>query len=521
MSDVVKVNNFSGSIADDLYEAGPGDFSIAKHFDTLSYPYRLKPLRGVMSDTANTDVGNMIVASDGLLYGVGSDRPNSNPTLGAIWKRSGYGVSDSWGELSNSKSGVGIAYPFLVEYKNGNIAAKTIYYAGTNKIISIDPSNGISATTKTLSFTNIGQGFVHPKDQILYFPYDNNIGTITNASETPNATQLVLPKQYQIPCLTNYGNYLAIPAFSGAGSGVYSSVVYLWDRDTSLSTVSESIPWGQGQLKVLNNLNGVLIGISTASSNFNSSVQDSDSILIKAYSGGTEPILIKEIIAKHLPGNGQPSVTINPNVNFIYKNRMYFSVNIVPNDGVSNSYYGLWSVGKNKSNGQYSVTLERIATNDNSETGVLAAAIVGDFVSMCHTAVGTLTCTINGTTSSSTYNATSVYESVINPRMGVNRYTVLHPLMQKTISAVSCHYAPLTQGAQVVMKYRADSTGVWTTIFTETTLGAVSTEMLNAQGVPFTKGRNFEFRLESSGGAEIIAFVYKYEIDETKITGKL
>ena len=63
--------------------------------------------------------------------------------------------------------------------------------------------------------------------------------------------------------------------------------------------------------------------------------------------------------------------------------------------------------------GRYVVNLERQATNTNTETGVLACVIAGDYVAMAHTANGTMTFSINGSTTSATFGATSVYESLI------------------------------------------------------------------------------------------------------------
>lgn len=509
--ELITINRFD-TIANDRYEANLGEFSIAKHFDVLTYPTRLKPLRGMITDTANTGIGNIFVASDGLLYGVGTDP--SNPTKGKLWQRSGYGSSDVWQSLptNNQLSGQNVKYPLLVEYVDVGTSPstdRTIFWSSNNVIVRSNKLGASTSATDSLTFTNIGQGFVHPKDKILYIPYDNKIATYA-LSTTLNTAQFTIPAQYTIPCLTNYGNYLAIPAYSTNGIGVGGSIVYLWGRDTSLTTADESINWGQGQLKVLNNLNGALIGISTVSAAPNGSVQDSDSIQIKEYSGGTEPILIKELIANHIVGiSSSPTVTINPNVNFIYKNRMYFSVNIVPNDGINNSYYGLWSVGKNKINGRYSVTLERIATNDNSDTGVLAAAIVGDFVSLVHTAVGTLTYTSNGI-GTTRFNATSVYESVVNPQMKAT-----NKVLNKQLYTLALHYEPLQSGASVTLKYRTDknSSSDWITVFTENAAGAVFTERTkDSNNDAFTAGRNFEFRIESTGGAEIVGLSYKYGI---------
>ncbi|GAH30408.1 unnamed protein product, partial [marine sediment metagenome] len=64
-----------------------------------------------------------------------------------------------------------------------------------------------------------------------------------------------------ITSICEFGNYLAIGAAPLSGLG--GSVVYLWDRDSSLTTLSEIIDFGEGNLRVLEEIDGVLIGISS------------------------------------------------------------------------------------------------------------------------------------------------------------------------------------------------------------------------------------------------------------------
>lgn len=513
----IVVNNFARGMADDKENGITGEFAIAKHFDVLTNPRRLQPLRGMTTHTANTGIGNMIIGQNGTFYGVGVDYP-SNPTNGQLWKLQGLGASDNFIAFTQVQlSGATVNYDLLVEFPNaGN--SRTIIWASNNLLVASDPNDVSFTSTQALTFTTIGQGFVHPKDKVLYFPYRTStasyIATLSN-NATPftglSTTAFTLPSQYRCYCLTNYGNYLAIPATSvTASADVNSSVVYLSDRDTSQSTFTESIPWGQGSLKVLNNLQGVLVGISELAGNAgNGATQDYNSIQIKVYDGGTEPILIKEIKAFHLAASGTPTATINPRVNFIANNRLYFSINIDPGDSIQPAVYGLWSVGRNKLTGEWTVNQERMATNDGSETSVIAAAMTGDYVEMVHTAVGTLTKSTNGVTSSTTYGATSIYESLVNPSMDET-----DKLKEKKLHAIACSFLPLPSGASIVFKYRVDSQGAdtdWVTVYTYSTTGGTYFETSKPTSGFFTDGRNYEFSIESVGGAVPLAFGYKYD----------
>lgn len=529
MSKTINISRFDGGMADDYTRGGIGECSVSKHFDLLSYPRRLQPLRAMTTEsTTDSKIGNIITASDGLMYGVGTD-PN-NPTLGKLWVRQGYGASDVWASLStNQLSGAALRtadYAFLTEYPDaGN--ARVVFWASTNMLVASNLSGGGgSATTDALTFTNISQGFVHPSDKVLYFGYQTTtatyIGSISanaTAFATKNYTALLLPKRYRVYSLTNFGDFLAIGATSQDGAGASTSVVILWDRVTSVTTVSQIIPWGAGNLKVLNNVNGAIVGVSTLSSNATASVQDHDAVQVKVFTGGAEPQLVKEISANRLTTTA-PACTINANVNFVYNNRLYFSANVV-HGGAAPAYYGLWSFGRTKLGG-WAVQIERMATNTGTETGVLAAAIAGDFVCMAHTAVGTLTYTTNGNNLSTMYDATSIYESVINPEMDEADYEA-----QKQLMTVYAAFLPLPDDAQAVIKYRVDVTqdasgstlgNGWTTLATVTTNDAVVVEsILDSAGSQFTAGRKYEFRIESDNGAILTGFGYKYKVLPTLI----
>ena len=513
---IIPITNFGNGWANDYVRGGIGECSVCKQFDILTYPYRLQPLRGMTNngEPTNTLLGNMILGANGIFYGIGANP--SSTTQGRLYKRTGIGASDFWQSFSvaqNASNTSAINYDFLVHYPEMG-ATRKLFWSDPANILSSDPNDaGSSANTYALTFTTLGQGIVHPKDKVLYFPYQTSTKTLigkisyhaSNEFTNVNNTAMELPNRYRIYNLSWYGDYLAIPMTTSGGSE-NRSVVGFWDRDTSLTTINETIPWGEGNLKVLNNLNGVLIGISEFGGN-NPNTQDIDKIQIKAYAGGTEPIILKEIVATRLTTTA-PTCSINHRVNFVHDNRLYFSVN-VSNGGTAPSYYGVWSIGKNKQ-GIWTLNLERMATNDNSETGVIACAKSGDFFTMVHTTAGTLTYTVNGNTLSNIYNATSVYESTINPEMPEDDRP-----KKKKLKSVRATYLPLPTDGVVTMQYRVDASanGAWTTIFTESTDGKVRTEAkFDSNKNQFTDGTNYEFRLTSTEGAIITSFAYDYEV---------
>lgn len=513
-------------MADDRYSVDTGMFAVAKHFDVLSNPRKLQPKRGMTGHTADTGIGNLIVANNGAMYGSGLTVGGSPATNGKLWKLAGYGVGDAFEALStNQLSGATAEPDFLVDWPDaGNI--RTIQWASANLLVCSDPAGGSAAATDSLTFSSIGQGFVHPKDKYLYFPYRTSttpyIGLLApNATPfgSKNYTAFTLPLQYRAYCLTNYGNFLAIPLTGvTATSLVNSSMLALWDRDTTNTQFSETYHWGQGVLKVLNNIGGVLIGVSElgSASLQAGTAQDYNAIQIKVWDGGVEPTLVKEIKAVALSGaSGQPSVTLNARVNFVQNNRLYFSAIVNPNDGIQPSRIGLYSVGRNKTTGEWTVNLEHMATTGGTETTILAAAIVGDYVEMVYNAAGTLAKSINGNASSTTYGSTSIFESGINPGM-----EPLDRVMLKSLYNISVHFEPLPSGATVALKYRVDSKGAdsdWVTVATASADDSVAIEMPQTSSTQYKDGRNYEFRLESFGGAVITGLTYRYDVKQSKI----
>ena len=528
MSQKVNINYFGGGMADDYVNGGAGEFSFSKQFDILGYPHRLQPLRGMedRTEAANLAILNMALGANGNMYGIGLDNPG-NPTLGELYVLDGFGASDVW-EAGATAQLSGVAqteasghYDFLVHFPEQTPARK-VYWASTNLLMVSSPTMDSSADSDALTFSTIGQGLVHPKYKKLYFPYQTStaslIGRIsvhaTDPFGTLDYTAFEFPNRYRAFCLSHYGDYLAVPmTVTGTVGGVDQSVVGFWDTDETLTDFNETVPWGSGLLQVLNNVNGTLVGVSVLSAEIGTSAAlDMDKIQIKGYDGGGAPYIIAEITATRTTTTA-PSCVLNHRVNYVANNRLYFSANVINGDSDAN-YYGLWSVGRNKF-GKWTVTMERVATNDNSETGIFCAAARGDFLTCGHTTAGTITYTVTSNTLASIYDATSAYESVINPLMPDD-----HKWRKKKLKGVYATYLPLPAAATIVMQYRADGlkSDSWTTAFTETTDSETRTEVLyNASKVQFPDFNNIEFRLTSVDGGIITGFGYVYDIIDTQL----
>jgi hypothetical protein len=176
------------------------------------------------------------------------------------------------------------------------------------------------------------------------------------------------------------------------------------------------------------------------------------------------------------------------------------------------AHKGLWKLAKTTSG--FVFTLDRLPRND---TALGAASLkgfykTGDYVFITYLNPADTKYTIWRTNDQASYTATSVFETAINPGMPEQDRSA-----KKQLQAVSLSFEPLPASAQGVLKYRVDG-GAWTTILTETTDGQVTSEqVIDANGDEFTSGREYEFRVESTGGAEITEVKYKYQVLPTPI----
>lgn len=486
----------------DKYQNGTGLASTVQNYDIYRSPNRLFPSRAMVADTdGQSGIGNLLVGSDGLIYGLGTDPLNAGNQ--EIYSKAT--PSTDWDDLANSLSGKTVNYSLFIEYKN------YFYTADASRYIMRFDRAGVASSDTTYfdltSFTTVCNGIIHPKDDILYLGVDNKVyyknghaGTITLA--------LTLPSTLKVNSLAWWGDYLAIACSNntnpGVGNAALRSTVYLWNRDTSLSTVSESIDWGTGDLKVLNNLDGVLVGYSHLGGT-STYVLDKDSLQIKVWEGGLFPRLIKEFTTTK-ETTTTPSVVINDRVDFVNGGKHYFSANVVGGSS-SPSLYGLWSIGKSKVSGNYSVSVERTIA---STTGVLAAAMVGDFVVTVDSAVGTTKTSSDSTSLTTAFSTNGVYESVVNPGM-----ELVDRIQKKQLISVGIHHEKLIANRSVTVEYKVDG-GSWVTILTSDTDDALNKEAgVTSAGDQFTSGYEYEFRITSISGTVIHALHYIYDTLDT------
>lgn len=481
------VRNFSGGIADSTRKVSQSEFAITKHFDIFTDAEKLIPYRSLESDTAtsvsSTDlkqyfVRDFVYASESSkLYGLGQ-------TSGGLTKivQKDDAVSGLWTTPSSSDGNGAVKNGCFFEYKDYLWG-----FQGTNQIfkwglLSGTPSINNSAATVGATITSVANGII-AADGNAYLAYNNVIvriapgGTITDSAKT-------VPDTYKITSITNYGSYMAIGC---SPKSVYNgqSKVFIWNLSSDL--FAETLDWGEGELRVLELVEGMLVGITDRYLN-SSTGAGRGSMILQVYSNGSAQVF-KEIFTQSLTGK---TIPIQKSVK---NNRLFWAAKIMTNSTGTEYVEGIWSFGRKNANYPYTMTLDIIDENINT-SGIQGFGMAANFFFIAHSGDGS----VDKTNDSAVYTFTSAYDSLI--------YDFGTPGLEKQLNSFTIYTSPLPAGASVTVKYRFDSDTSYTTIGTFSTQGGLAKDFINIEssGDNFPTFREAQFRCESTGGAEITGY---------------
>lgn len=510
-------NRFDKGMVSDPRDPSEGACRVCSHFDVFTNPHKLSPYRSVETgDSAGSTngIGNYDYGNN-ILYGLGA---NGAGGPARIFSRTTF-LDATWTavKIIGGSALVAADYPAFKFYQNklfGVRGARYIWCYDVNSDTVYDGSGGNAneADLGASAYTSCAIPLVHPKDDVLYFPYNNKIASKNGTAAWTNAA-LTLPSSLVITSLAPFGNYLAVACrpTTGTNQNSLKSVLYLWDRNSSLATLSETIEWGEGNLMVLDNIDGTLIGVSYLGDTGSYSFKDR--MIVRRYSGSGGAVKVQELI-----GFSQAPAIATGVFKYKSNNRIFFPACFPVG---STSYTGIWSIGRSTQTGEFGITLDRqytLGTFSSTSPIFYGLIYLGDYVFASYLDSSS-TYFMEKTDDVANYTTTSVLETVINPMEPEHvRGSAGLRSSQKQLKAVAMCFEPLTSGQQVVLKYRVDG-GAWTTIGTFT--NAVTTETVvaerfrDAAATSFTTGREYEFRFESTGGAEITEFKYQVEVNET------
>lgn len=479
----ININNFSGGISDDPREDNATKHQVTQHFDIFSQPNRLTPYRSLETDTETSvsatdlkqyDVRDFLYASaSAKLYGLGQTGAGNTKIVQKADATTGL-----WTTPASSEGNGAVRNGCLVEYKDylwGFQGGTSVFKWG---LLSGTPAiTNAAGTVATIS--SVAQGVI-AKDDNLYLPYNNKLVRV-NAGGTVQDAVLTLPSNFKITSIANYGNYLAV-ACAPVSTFNGQSKVFLWNLTSD--DVQEAIDWGEGEIRILESIEGMLIGVTDRYLN-NATGAGRGSMVIQVYQGGT-PQVVKEVFTEALTGKSIPLSKAVKN------NRLFFAAKIMTNTAGTEYVEGLWSFGRKNVNYPFSLALDVIDENIDTN-GIQAFGTAANFFFITHSNDGS----IDKTDDTAAYTFTSVYESQI--------FNFSDPMSDKNLLSFKVSVRPLTSGESVTAKYRVNGATAWTTIGTFNTVGQMSHTFLNIEstGLAFAAGHEYEFRLESTGGAEI------------------
>ena len=482
------IDRFDGGMTADLRSTDERKSGMIKHLDNKTISHRLLPRPksvALTGEDKTIHIVKMIYApyttlSNLQLWGFGAD-PVTEKSI--IYRYDN--TADSW-NLYGSTGSVVRSQKVFFHYK------WFLFWFTTSHLSNLDIS-GVSAnhTYKPITYTNLAEPVHHPADDVAYFFYDNIVASQNGApAGTWTAAALTLPSNIKITCACAYGDYLAIGTVTLGGVDERSTV-YVWDRDSSLSTVSAKIDFGYGAIKHLATLDGKLIGIVDAGIGSSTSPVEGK-VYVKQAAGNSAVVL------NYVTSDQSTSAQLS-DTRVVAENKLSFPMRATL---YGDDRFGIWSVD---SQGGLSIDfVEEEATSyehiyRNGDTWLICHS--GDY-STNHSA-STYYAGISGGTFSTTLS--SVYETL---KLGGKDRS-----RSKKLVGVTVMTEPLPAAGQIVLKYRKDEEESWTTIFTESTDDSMAHDAINIEssGAQFPQFKEIQFQVNSTGGAVITGIKCKYE----------
>ena len=512
-----KIDRFDGGIVNDPRDPREATARMITNFDVLTNPGKMTPYRDAESgdDSGSTSKKqNFCIAKrTGTTYSLYALGVKSGDTVAEVlYKNLTTGAAtdlddNAWAAPAANQSASGATnFGLFIYYEFVN----RIYGLRAGRYIwKFDPSGGAWADSEVDLFNyrdvpnpiteeNI-VGVVHSKDDILYVGFGANVIKNNNTVWTsPAPSEIELPRKYLITSMCEYGDFLAIAC--APASGVENSRIYLWDRDSSVTTLAASIDAGEGIIKILEEVDGNLIAISLSGANGGTkAIRFNDRVIFRQLVG-SEMVKFKEILGT--------TGTILRNRKQKIDNRLCFLMSITLNGAV---HEGVWSVGRSSPGSSYTLVHERTPNNDTALTSATLDGFIalGDYLFQAYSSSSTFA--VTKTNDSSSYAATAIYESKI--------FDAGFPQAYKDLIDVTVTHEYLPTAGQVVLRYRIDQETSWTTIFTNTTNNSISHSANNIEstGAALPKYyKEIQFRVESTGGAEISSISFREDVTGVK-----
>ena len=474
----------------------PGLAKIIKHFDNYSDPLKLTPHRSLKAD-AVTESGldsyriQKIINTNVGIYGFGVVS-NADAHAQVYVKITPTDPTSGWTSANSGHDGSGLGgaagFKLFIEYHNylyGDSATGIWKYGditGSPSFTYNDYTSGVPTA----------QGFVHSLDDTLYVPCSNVLARNNNGSwDTP----LSFAAGSKIVDICEYGIYIALMVNQPDGR----VVVYLWDRDSSLTTLSAKYDFGFGDGKHVLNLGGILAGIVVTSPN---STALNPHVYFK-YVSGNDIKVFQDFNVDALPiftGDKQQ-----------FNNILYFLASLALN---GETLTGVWKIIKTQKNALI-VSFDRLPRNDVAVTTQYGFQRIGDYMFVTYENPVSSLYTIWRTDDQANFLATSTYETTAFTQiLGLRNKRIPDSSIVKKLVGATLTFEPLTSGQAVAVNYRIEGETSWTPIFQHSTAGDITHSAINDEVTSdnLRENKEIEFQLQSTGGAQITGFEFTQEI---------
>lgn len=491
---LTEIVDMSGGMTNNARTTALNVSRIQKGFDDYSIDGMLKPYRDMRVDavtesTLDTYRIRKWDLVNGNLYGVGQVGAADLHTQVYIKSNTGDPTS-AWTPAFSGTS--------INSIETGIAASgyhNFLYGVNTSGVWKYGDVTGSPSFTYNEYQTHVptGQPIVHSKDDIQYWPAGNLI-LANNAGSW--AVGLTLPAQFVISDIAEDGSYLDVAGNMPDGS----SIVYQWDRDTSLTTLSTKMDWGKGSIKLIGLAGGTLVGISVIG---NSSTSITPKIVFK-YWNGKRAITFGEIDAD------MSSEILIVKCKQQFNDLFYFLAEIQVGNQILN---GIWRIFQ-KPNGSFTFAFDIPPRNDAvlDSQSLMGFYRWGDYLFVSYLVPSTGAYTIWRTDDQLEFTGTSIWQTrIINEILGLRNKRVPDSSATKQLMRVTLMVSPLQAGQSATVQYRVDGAEEWIPIFTMNDDGdishtAVNCESLSGDEALFPEHHELEFSLESTGGAEITGF---------------
>lgn len=486
----VTINNFSGGLSEDIREQKTNTFSTCKGFNSTTFENRLFPFGETEAesltsgDITDVQISDIVSDSNGLFVAVGRNSGASPTVFDLFAKASSSNIASTWASFTSLSGAGGYRKNSLTFYKGATYILDTSFnvrkYDGSwTNVGGVD----VSATWSTMP---VPKPLIHPLNDTLYFFGQQALGKYTTSYSD---ITLTLPTNLYLTDATHYGNNLLMAMAPINPVSTATSKVIVWDVARATTVPQEIINYGDGSLMILENLTGTVVGVSINDVNYSSTstyTTAKNKILTVKVLSGNEFIKVKEIDVADTFSLRNLKVQNN--------GRLYFGGD---NDD------SLYVIYKNRQ-GSIVVSKGDYIANGTTVTTLRGFNIIGDYLfTMYDTAGGSGY--ISRTKVSPSYTNTSTYETNINPSMEINDRT-----KKKELKAVSVAKSSTT--GQLIVKYSVDGSA-YTTIGTLSASGSLVLKGTNeSDGKPLLSGYEFQFKVESTSGAEPTELKYSYEV---------